>query len=180
MSDSMLEPLLKESLDMSSIPTLDVNSIPKIDIAALTAQISPLSTDQISALYNSNIMSGYPGGLHSYGLNSYGNVIVNSGSTTTNPHTSPYIYNNTTGPSYTTGMPAWTTISPSSGLHVKDDATFEGDIKWKGRSLGKLLAAIEDRLAILSEPDPEKLEKFASLKKAYDHYKTLERLIGDD
>jgi hypothetical protein len=67
-----------------------------------------------------------------------------------------------------------------AGLHVTSDAEFDGDIKWKGRSLGKLLQGIEDRLAILQEPDPKKLEKFAALKKAYDHYKTLERLIGDD
>jgi hypothetical protein len=167
MSDSMLEPLLKESSDITGIS--------KLDIAALTTQISqirPLTTDQISALYNSNTMSGYGGG-----LNSYGNVIVSSGSTTTNP----YVYNATsTGPLYTTGMPAWSTISPSSGFSVKGDADFDGDIKWKGRSLGKLMERIEDRLAILQEPDAEKLEKFAALKKAYDHYKTLERLIGDD
>jgi hypothetical protein len=76
---------------------------------------------------------------------------------------------------------AWSTVtSTNPGLHVKDDATFEGDIKWKGRSLGKLLQSIEDRLAILQEPSPEKLEKYAALKKAYDHYKTLERLIGED
>lgn len=170
MSDSMLEPLLKESSDITGIS--------KLDIAALTTQISqirPLTTDQISALYNSNTMSGYGGG-----LNSYGNVNINSA--TTNPHTSPYIYttNNTTGLSYTTGMPAWSTISPSTNFNVKGDAEFEGDIKWKGRSLGKLMERIEDRLAILQEPDPERLEKFAALKKAYDHYKTLERLIGDE
>lgn len=71
-------------------------------------------------------------------------------------------------------------VTGSSGLHVQSDATFDGDIKWKGRSLGKLLETIEDRLAILTEPDPEKLAKFAALKKAYDNYKLLERLIGDD
>jgi hypothetical protein len=70
--------------------------------------------------------------------------------------------------------------SNGSGLHVTSDATFEGDIKWKGRSLGKLLEGIEDRLALLAEPDPKKLEKFAALKKAYDHYKLMEKLIGDD
>jgi hypothetical protein len=167
MSDSILEPLLKESSDITGIP--------KLDIAALTtqiAQIRPLTTDQISSLYNSNTMSGYGGG-----LNSYGNVTVNSGSAVTNP----YVYNTTnTGPLYTTGMPAWSTISPSSSFNIKGDAEFEGDIKWKGRSLGKLMERIEDRLAILQEPDPERLEKFAALKKAYDHYKTLERLIGDE
>lgn len=72
------------------------------------------------------------------------------------------------------------TTGPTPSLTVSGNADFEGDIKWKGRSLGKLLEKIEDRLAILQDPDPEKLEKHAALKKAYDHYKTLERLIGDD
>jgi hypothetical protein len=71
-------------------------------------------------------------------------------------------------------------VTGSSGLYVQSDAIFDGDIKWKGRSLGKLLETIEDRLAILTEPSPEKLAKFAALKKAYDNYKLLERLIGDD
>jgi hypothetical protein len=76
---------------------------------------------------------------------------------------------------------SWSTVaSTSAGLHVTSDAEFEGDIKWKGRSLGNLLQGIEDRLAILAEPDPAKLEKFAALKKAYDHYKLMEKLIGDE
>jgi hypothetical protein len=79
------------------------------------------------------------------------------------------------------GSSSWSTISSTSaGLHVTSDAEFEGDIKWKGRSLGNLLQGIEDRLAILAEPDPAKLEKFAALKKAYDHYKLMEKLIGDE
>lgn len=75
---------------------------------------------------------------------------------------------------------SWGTLTSNPGLEVKGNATFEGDIKWQGRSLGKLLESIESRLAILQEPSPEKLEKYAALKKAYDHYKTLERLIGED
>jgi hypothetical protein len=76
---------------------------------------------------------------------------------------------------------AWSTVaSTSAGLHVTSDAEFEGDIKWKGRSLGNLIQGIEDRLAILADPDPAKLEKFAALKKAYDHYKLMEKLIGDE
>jgi len=76
---------------------------------------------------------------------------------------------------------AWSTVaSTSAGLRVSSDAEFEGDIKWKGRSLGNLIQGIEDRLAILAEPDPAKLEKFAALKKAYDHYKLMEKLIGDE
>ena len=69
---------------------------------------------------------------------------------------------------------------PNNGLKVNGDAEFEGDIKVKGRSLEKMFQKIEDRLAILQDPDPAKLEKYAALKKAYDHYKTLERLIGED
>ena len=161
--------------------TIDIASIPTIDISSLysSPSFSALTTTDIATLNNMNYTTS---GFH----NSYGNVVVNSGSATTNPHASPYVYTaggTTTGGSflYSNGTnPSWSTISPSPGLHVKADAEFEGDIKWKGRSLGKLLEAIEDRLAILPEPDPEKLEKFAALKKAYDHYKTLERLIGDD
>jgi hypothetical protein len=157
--------------------TLDTASIPAIDLAALTGltSFSPLTTADITSLNNMNYTSG---------LHSYGNVTINSSSATTNPHASPYVYTtNNTGANgaylYSNSTaPTWTTSNP--GLHVQGDANFESDIKWKGRSLGKLLEKIEDRLAILQEPDPERLEKFAALKKAYDHYKTLERLIGDE
>lgn len=75
----------------------------------------------------------------------------------------------------------WTSsTNPSSSLNVKGTAEFEGDVKIKGHSILYLLQKIENRLAILQEPDPDKLEKFAALKKAYEHYKTLERLIGDE
>ena len=160
MSDNTYVPQSQYNVD-----TLEVPSIPSIDLAALTGltSFSPLTTADITSFNNMNYTtSGF--------YNSYGNVTISggTGSATTNPYF------------YTTPTATWSTISPSSGLHVKDDATFEGDIKWKGRSLGKLMEKIEDRLAILQEPDPERLEKFAALKKAYDHYKTLERLIGDD
>jgi len=62
-----------------------------------------------------------------------------------------------------------------AGLRVTSDAEFDGDIKWKGRSLSKMLESIENRLAILT-PDPAKLEHFEALQKAYKHYKTLEAL----
>lgn len=65
--------------------------------------------------------------------------------------------------------------SLNTGLHVSSDAVFDGDIKWKGRSLGQFLEDIEKRLAILV-PDPAKLEQFEALKKAYEHYKMLEAL----
>ena len=57
----------------------------------------------------------------------------------------------------------------------------DGDIKIGDRSLRTLMDTMENRLAIL-QPDPKKLQKFEALKKAYEHYKHLERLceIEDD
>ena len=69
----------------------------------------------------------------------------------------------------------WVTSSNPSSLNVKGDAEFDGDVKIKGVSIAKTLEAINERLAIL-HPDPAKLEHFAALKKAYEHYKTLEAL----
>lgn len=73
---------------------------------------------------------------------------------------------------------SWMTASTNltgTGLHVTSDAEFDGDLKVKGVSILETLQKIEGRLAIL-RPDPEKLEHFAALKKAYEHYKTLEAL----
>ena len=95
-----------------------------------------------------------------------GSFLTTNGSNGTSWTTTPYLYN------------SGTTTNP--GLKVTGDSEFEGDVKIQGHSILKLLKSIEDRLAILQEPSPEKLEKYAALKKAYDHYKTLERLIGED
>lgn len=73
-----------------------------------------------------------------------------------------------------------TTGSTTPSMSVSGDLEVEGSLTVNGRNLSKLMEKIEDRLAILSEPDPDKLEKFAALKKAYDHYKLMEKLIGDD
>ena len=125
-----------------------------IDMSSVT--IPPLTTAQIpsmSNLYTSISASGSSGIL---------SANFNNGYQFTTNNTQP-----------------WATITNSPAIHVNGDATFEGDIKWKGRSLGKLLETIEDRLAILT-PDPKKLEKYAALRKAYDHYILLEKLIGED
>lgn len=120
----------------------------------------------IGSIYTSNNMT-------------YGNITTGIGSI----GSGSYTFNTSS-----TANNIWTTtpyITTSNGttnskLTVSGDAEFAGDIKIKGRSLEKLLTTIEDRLAILSDPDPIKLEKFAALKKAYNNYKLLEKLIGDD
>lgn len=85
------------------------------------------------------------------------------------------------GTYHNTNAPVWISTNPTTPntLDVKGDANFEGDIKFKGRSLQELFSKIEDRLAIL-QPDPAKLEKYEALRKAYDHYKMLEKLIGNE
>jgi hypothetical protein len=71
----------------------------------------------------------------------------------------------------------WNISSSSStpGLKVSGDAEFEGKVMINGRNISEFMETISNRLAIL-QPDPAKLEHFAALKKAYEHYKTLEAL----
>jgi Ni,Fe-hydrogenase I large subunit len=83
---------------------------------------------------------------------------------------------------YSTGASStmWTNNTNAGVLSVQGDAEFEGNVKIKGRDVAKLFEKIEDRLAILMDPDLEKLKKYQALKKAYDHYKLLEKLIGNE
>jgi hypothetical protein len=82
-----------------------------------------------------------------------------------------YLYNGSNGPSI------WSTAvgTNTPSIKVTGDADFDQDIKVKGISVLKTLEEINRRLAILV-PDPAKLEHFEALKKAYEHYKTLEAL----
>jgi hypothetical protein len=125
--------------------------------------ISPLTTLDIASLTTMNSNS-------TYNLKT-GNVTIPSSWNMSNSGT---VYN--TGTVGSIGLnPIWTTGPTSNpGLVV------DGDIKWNGRSLGKLLEKIEDRLAILQEPDPERLERFAALREAYDAYKLIDTLcVGE-
>ena len=52
----------------------------------------------------------------------------------------------------------------------------DADIIVQGKSMKSWMDAVEQRLCIL-EPKPELLEKYQSLKQAYEHYKTLEAML---
>lgn len=92
-------------------------------------------------------------------------------------YTIPTTSLNITNSAYTVNS---TVYSNSSGLVVTGDADFKGDVKIDGRSVRDSLAEIEKRLSILV-PDPKKLEKYEALRKAYEHYKTIEAICyGDD
>ena len=140
------------------------------DIPALTGEhcdtikIDDLFTDTISIDMSSlNGMSGATGA-YAYTTTdpnfSYGNITIN---------TSGSGYNGSWGTVGAVGA------NGPAILHVTSDASFEGDVKIKGVSILETLNKIEKRLSIL-RPDPEKLEHFDALKKAYEHYKTLEAL----
>ena len=117
--------------------------------------IPPLTTAQISSLSSMNgTIPSLTAGTYSVG---------SSGS---------YYMTNITGGSN------WATINTNNSqksLNVHGDAEFEGKVKINGQDLGEFMETISKRLAILV-PDPAKLEHFEALKKAYNHYKTLEAL----
>jgi len=78
---------------------------------------------------------------------------------------------------YTTGTSGYNTSSvniSSDGI----DMAAGTDIKVDGKSLKEFMNKMEERLAILV-PDPKKLEQFAALKKAYEHYKLMEQLCQE-
>jgi hypothetical protein len=83
----------------------------------------------------------------------------------------------TGGTSWTNNTSPWSigTITSNPGLKVSGDAEFEGKVMINGRNISEFMETISKRLSILV-PDPEKLAHFEALKKAYEHYKTLEAL----
>lgn len=123
--------------------------------------ISPLTTLDIASLTTMNSNS-------TYNLN----VGTNTFPSSWNMGNSGTVYTTGTVPGANS---TWTTTGTS-----KTNLVVDGDIKWNGRSLGELLEKIEDRLAILIEPTPERLERFTALREAYDAYKMLDTLCGDD
>jgi hypothetical protein len=83
---------------------------------------------------------------------------------------------------YTTNNtnPTWTSMpfsnhSGNTGIGQLELDGENADILINGRSLKEFMEKMEERLAILV-PDPAKLEHFEALKRAYEHYKTLEAL----
>lgn len=133
----------------------DVNGIYTIDVGSLAQSQIDLNSYSYSITDNSMLSNN---------VYSYNTSQSNYGTITINTNGSWGATSSLTGGLYS-----------NPGLKVTGDAEFENDIKVKGRSLTEMLTKIEDRLAILT-PDSKKLEHFAALKKAYDHYKALEAL----
>lgn len=84
-----------------------------------------------------------------------------------------------TGSTYTIASGNWNSYTSNvnitgDGIDMKSGT----DITIDGKSLKNFMDKMEERLAILV-PDPTKLEKFEALKKAYDHYKLMEKLCQE-
>jgi hypothetical protein len=129
--------------------------------ALTTAQIPPLSAGLGASGSNGTYSIGAVGS--TYNIGTAGTVFTTNG--TGNPiWASPY-----------QNISIGTSSTPTPSIQVKGDAEFEGKVMINKRDLGEFMETLSKRLAILV-PDPEKLEHFKALQKAYDHYKTLEAL----
>ena len=125
------------------------------------ASITQPVTYTVSTTDTQYTASGLVGAGSHYTVNTgAGNVVLNGGSSWGNITTNA---NNLSG----------------SSLHISKDAEFEGDITVKGKSLSEWMATMEKRLSILV-PNPDKLEKWEALQKAYNHYKLLEALLHEE
>ena len=85
------------------------------------------------------------------------------------------------GQFYTTGTGGYTISNTSPTVNISNtgiDMAAGTDITVDGKSLKTFMNKMEERLAILV-PDPKKLEQFAALKKAYEHYKLMESLCQE-
>jgi hypothetical protein len=123
-------------------------------------------------------ISGADLDLNSYSYN-YHNMNSSIG-TITLPSTGYTIGTGYSGQFLTSGSngTSWTTSTGSSTVNIGSDGIDMAagtDIKIDGKSLKEFMNKMEQRLAILV-PDPKKLEKFEALKRAYEHYKTMEAL----
>jgi hypothetical protein len=119
-------------------------------------------------------------------------ITLNSGSMyTTGPITLPtttitngsYAIGNAGSTLYTTGTGSYgwtnTTASTVNISNTGIDMAAGTDITVAGKSLKQFMDKMEERLAILV-PDPAKLEKFEALKRAYEHYKLMEKLCQEE
>ena len=135
--------------------------IDTLDTITLTGSLDQYSNINTITLPNSTFTYG---GATVGGITTINNINANSQWTT---GTSGYTFNNSITPS--------TVNINTTGIEMAAGT----DIKIDGQSLKEFMKKMEQRLAILV-PDPKKLEKFEALKKAYEHYKTMESLCFDE
>ena len=156
----------------------------EIDLSGITTDSDLSYSDTITITgpnisdysYNYSNMNSITSGIStitlpstSYSIGSNSNYTFNTGSS------GQFLTNGSNGTSWSTGTGTGTVNISTDGI----DMAAGTDIKIDGKSLKAFMNKMEERLAILV-PDPAKLEKFEALKKAYEHYKTMESLCFDE
>ena len=106
------------------------------------------------------------------GAGASASTISITGAGSTYPSSNSVLMANGTGTTWATNAK---TVAKGR-LHLEGE---DADLVMNGVSLRDMLNGITDRLAIL-QPKPELLEKYANLREAYEHYKTLEALLHED
>ena len=154
---------MTDSIDLSDI---DINISESDGVDTITLDASS-SYPHYTTLGNSGMTVG--------GITSTGSITVPH--TISTSGTGGFVYS--TGAGTGTSWTAPNTAANPGSLKVSGDADFDGDVTIKGRNITKMLEKIEDRLAILMDPDPTRLEKFQALKKAYDNYKLMDKLCQE-
>ena len=158
-------------IDLSGITTASDLSYSSVDTISITGSdyAYAYAYDYNNMSKISNIGGGstitLPTSLN-YNSNSY---TINTGSS------GQYLTNGTNGTSWSNSTTSATVNIGTDGI----DMAAGTDIKIDGKSLKSFMNKMEERLAILV-PDPAKLEKFEALKRAYEHYKTMESLCFDE
>ena len=142
-------------------------------------------------------LGGYGAGQSTYTISGYGTdtITLDPGTMWTGSITTPSVTTinsinsghytigtaGTSGQFYTTtgtGHYNWNNPPTVNISNTGIDMAAGTDIKVDGKSLKQFMDKMEERLAILV-PDPAKLEKFEALKKAYEHYKLMEKLCQE-
>ena len=125
-------------------------------------------TIDTSNMYSSNTIT----------LPSSSNTFTYGGATVSGITTINNVSNNS---QWTTGTSGYQFNTTPNTVHINStgiEMAAGTDIKVDGKSLKEFMNKMEERLAILV-PDPKKLEQFAALKKAYEHYKLMEKLCQE-
>jgi hypothetical protein len=161
------------------------------DVDTITQEVNTIDLSGYGAAESTfSIDSGYGADtitIDSSTMNSmYTSTITLPTSTINNLNGGYYISNGASGAAgsvYTTNGSngySWnTTTTPTVNITGTGiDMAAGTDIKIDGKSLKEFMTKLEERLSILV-PDPAKLEKFAALKKAYEHYKLMESLCQE-
>jgi hypothetical protein len=159
----------KDSIIFDDIE-IDLSSYGAAQSSTMTDTLDTITLTGSSDQYSSINTITLPSSTFTYGGATVGGITtinnINSNAQWTTG-TSGYTFNNTITPN--------TVNISTAGIEMAAGT----DIKIDGKSLKEFMKKMEQRLAILV-PDPKKLEKFEALKKAYEHYKTMESLCFDE